>query len=296
MELRVLRYFLLTAREENITRTAELLHITQPTLSRQLMQLEQELGTKLFHRGQHSITLTDDGMLLRRRAQELVDLADKTEREFVKADGALTGELSIGSGETLSMHTLSRWIASFRAENPLVQYDIYSATADEVKDRLEKGLLDMGLLVGPVDIAKYEFIRMPRKERWGILVSAESPLARCGRVGPADLAHTPLLIAKRNLVREELRGWFGSGFDSLEIAGTYNLLYNAAVMAANGEAAVLCMEHDRSYENLRFVPLFPALETGAVLVWKKNQVCSPAAARFFAHVQKCSKCMISDKI
>lgn len=296
MELRVLRYFLLTAREENITRTAELLHITQPTLSRQLMQLEQELGTKLFHRGQHSITLTDDGMLLRRRAQELVDLADKTEREFVKADGALTGELSIGSGETLSMHTLSQWIASFRAENPLVQYDIYSATADEVKDRLEKGLLDMGLLVGPVDIAKYEFIRMPRKERWGILVSAESPLARCGRVGPADLAHTPLLIAKRNLVREELRGWFGSGFDSLEIAGTYNLLYNAAVLAANGVAAVLCMEHDRSYENLRFVPLFPALETGAVLVWKKNQVCSPAAARFFAHVQKCSKCMIGDKI
>lgn len=296
MELRVLRYFLLTAREENITRTAELLHITQPTLSRQLMQLEQELGTKLFHRGQHSITLTDDGMLLRRRAQELVDLADKTEREFVKADGALTGELSIGSGETLSMHTLSRWIASFRAENPLVQYDIYSATADEVKDRLEKGLLDMGLLVGPVDIAKYEFIRMPRKERWGILVSAESPLARCDRVGPADLAHTPLLIAKRNLVREELRGWFGSGFDSLEIAGTYNLLYNAAVMAANGVAAVLCMEHDRSYENLRFVPLFPALETGAVLVWKKNQVCSPAAARFFAHVQKCSKCMTNDKI
>lgn len=296
MELRVLRYFLLAAREENITRAAELLHVTQPTLSRQLIQLEQELGTKLFHRGQHSITLTDDGMLLKRRAQELVDLADKTEQEFAKAGGTLIGELSIGSGETLSMHTLSQWIASFRADNPLVQYDIYSATADEIKDRIEKGILDMGLLVEPVDIAKYEFIRMPTKERWGILVSKDSPLAKYDRICPADLAHKPILIAKRNTVREELRGWFGSNFDSLEIAGTYNLLYNAAVMAANGVGAVLCMEHDRTYENLAFIPLSPALETGAVLVWKKNQVCSAVAARFFDHIQKCSERMAGDKI
>ena len=296
MELRVLRYFLLAAREENMTRAAELLHVTQPTLSRQLMQLEQELGTKLFHRGQHSITLTDDGMLLKRRAQELIDLADKTEREFVKTEGSLTGELSIGSGETLSMHTLSEWIASFRAENPLVQYDIYSATADEIKDRIEKGILDMGLLVGPVDIAKYEFIRMPIKERWGILVSKDAPLAQYDCIGPSDLANTPLLIAKRNMVREELRGWFGSNYDSLEIAGTYNLLYNAAVMAEHSVGAVLCMEHDKSYENLRFVPLFPTLETGAVLVWKKHQSCSAAAAHFFAHVQKCAERMADDTI
>lgn len=296
MELRVLRYFLFAAREENITKAAELLHITQPTLSRQLMQLEQELGTRLFHRGQHSITLTDDGMLLRRRAQELVDLADKTEREFAKLEGALTGELSIGSGETLSMHTLSRWIASFRAEHPLVQYDIYSATADEIKDRIEKGILDMGLLVEPVDIARYEFIRMPQRERWGVLVAKDSPLASYTRIGPADLTHIPLLIARRNTVREELRGWFGRRFDSLEIAGTYNLLYNAAVMAEHGVGAVLCMEHDRSYENLRFIPLFPALETGAVLVWKKNQTCSAAAAHFFAHIQKCAERMTGNEI
>ena len=296
MELRTLRYFLLAAREENITRAAELLHVTQPTLSRQLMQLEKDLGTKLFHRGQHSISLTDDGMLLKRRAQELVDLADKTEQEFIKAEGALTGELSIGSGETLNMHTLAQWIASFRAENPLVQYDIYSATADEIKDRIEKGILDMGLLVGPVDITKYEFIRMPKKERWGILVAKNSPFAAYPHVTPDDLTQTPLLIAKRNLVRDELRGWFGSCFDSLEIAGTYNLLYNAAVMAENGVGAVLCMEHDRAYENLCFIPLFPALETGAVLVWKKNQTCSAAASRFFSHVQICVKRIAGDKI
>ena len=296
MELRNLRYFLLAAREENITKAAELLHVTQPTLSRQLMQLERELGTKLFHRGQRSITLTDDGMLLKRRAQELVDLADKTEREFQKTEGSLTGELSIGSGETLSMHTLSQWIASFREENPLVQYDIYSATADEIKDRLEKGILDMGLLVAPVDISKYEFIRMPRKERWGVLVSKDSPLASLPHVSPGDLTRTPLFIAKRNLVRDELRGWFGAYFDSLEIAGTYNLLYNAAVMAENGVGAVLCMEHDKNYENLRFIPLVPILETGAVLVWKKRQSHSAAAARFFDHVQKCAGRMTGDKI
>lgn len=296
MELRVLRYFLLAAREENITRAAELLHVTQPTLSRQLIQLEQELGTRLFHRGQHSITLTDDGVLLKRRAQELLELADKTERELAKTEGSLTGELSIGSGETLSMHTLSQWIAAFRRENPLVQYDIYSATADEIKDRIEKGILDMGLLVGPVDISKYEFIRMPIRERWGILVSKDSSLASLSSVSPADLTQTPLMIAKRNLVRNELRGWFGSFYDSLEIVGTYNLLYNAAVMAENGVGAVLCMEHDKAYQNLRFIPLSPALETGAVLVWKKHQTYSQAAARFFAHVQKCAERMAGDKI
>lgn len=296
MELRTLRYFLLAAREENITKAAELLHVTQPTLSRQLLQLEKELGTKLFHRGQHSISLTDDGMLLKRRAQELVDLADKTEQEFIKSEDSLTGELSIGCGETLNMHILAQWIASFRMENPLVQYDIYSATADEIKDRIEKGILDMGLLVGPSDITKYEFIRMPKKERWGILAAKDSPFARYSYVSPADLIQTPLLIAKRNLVRDELRGWFGPYFDSLEIAGTYNLLYNAAVMAENGVGAVLCMEHDRTSENLCFIPLSPALETGAVLVWKKNQACSTAAARFFTHVQICAKRMTDNKI
>ena len=296
MELRVLRYYLLVAREENITRAAELLHVTQPTLSRQLMQLEQELGTRLFHRGQHSITLTDDGMLLKRRAQELVALADKTEREFIKSEGSLTGEISIGSGETLSMHILAQWIAAFREENPLVQYDIYSATADEVKDRIEKGILDMGLLVEPVDVSKHEFIRIPCRERWGLLTQADSPLAELDCITPDDLVHIPLLIARRNLVQEELRGWFGRQFESMDIIGTYNLIYNAAVMVKNGVASALTTEHDRAYEGLRFIPLRPTLERGSVLVWKKHQTYSPAAARFFAHVQKCSKRMTGDKI
>ena len=296
MELRTLRYFLLAAREENITKAAELLHVTQPTLSRQLMQLERELDTKLFHRGQHNITLTNDGMLLKRRAQELVDLADKTEREFTRTESSLTGELSIGSGETLSMYTLSQWIASFRKENPFVQYDIYSATADEIKDRIEKGILDMGLLVEPVDVSKYELIRMPIKERWGILTQADSDLAQQEYAAPEDLTHIPLLIAKRSQVQDALRGWFGPQFETLEIIGTYNLLYNAAVMVKNGVASALATEHDRTYEGLRFIPLRPTLERGAVLVWKKHSACSPVAAQFFAHVQKCVECMTDDTV
>lgn len=167
MELRVLRYFLAVAQEENITKAAALLHLTQPTLSRQLMQLEEELGTKLFRRSQYRVILTEDGMLLRRRAQELVELADKTEREFSRRDTELSGEIAIGCGESRSMTFLSQRICSFRKLHPQVQFRIYSAAADDVKERIENGLLDMGLLAEPVDISRYAFQRMPQKDRWG---------------------------------------------------------------------------------------------------------------------------------
>ena len=167
MELRVLKYFLVVAREENITRSAQLLHITQPTLSRQLMQLEDELGVQLFKRSKYRIILTDDGMLLRRRAQEIVDLAEKIEREFQNRNEELSGEIAIGCGETNSMSFLSERIADFRREHPLVSFNIYSATADDIKDRLEKGLLDLGLLAEPVEIGRYDFIRMPKRDIWG---------------------------------------------------------------------------------------------------------------------------------
>ena len=164
MELRVLKYFLVVAREENITKAAALLHVTQPTLSRQLMQLEEELGVKLFRRGKYHVSLTDDGMLLRRRAQEIVELAEKTEQEFQRKDGELAGDISIGTGESNSMTALSRKIAAFRREHPLVRFHIYSATADEIQERLEKGLLDLGMLSEPVDIGRYEFTRLPKRE------------------------------------------------------------------------------------------------------------------------------------
>ena len=202
MELRVLKYFLVVAREENITRSAQLLHITQPTLSRQLMQLEDELGVQLFKRSKYRIILTDDGMLLRRRAQEIVDLAEKTEREFQNRDEELSGEIAIGCGETNSMSFLSERIAAFRREHPLVSFSIYSATADDIKDRLEKGLLDLGLLAEPVEIGRYDFIRMPKRDIWGALVRSDSPLAQKQVVTPADLMGTPLLMSRRQQVKD----------------------------------------------------------------------------------------------
>ena len=287
MELRVLRYFLVVAREENITRAAALLHVTQPTLSRQLMQLEEELGVRLFHRGKYRIVLTDDGMLLRRRAQEILELAEKTERECQRQQGELVGEIAIGAGETNSMTGLSRQIAAFRQAHPLVRFSLYSATADDIKDRLEKGLLDLGLLAEPVDIGRYEFLRMPGRDRWGVWVRKDDPLARRECVTPRDLLGVPLLVARREQVQQELAGWFGDDFDKLEIAGTFNLILNAANMVCNRVGVALGFLMGNLSDELRFVPLSPALETGTVLVWKKDQAFSPAARQFLEHLKEC---------
>ena len=285
MELRVLRYFLTVAQEENITKAAALLHVTQPTLSRQLMQLEEELGCKLFHRSQYRIILTDAGMLLRRRAQEIVELADKTQREFAQPEGELAGEISIGCGETQGMTFLSQHIRSFRELHPQVQFRIYSANADDVKERIEKGLLDLGLLTEPVDIGRYAFLRLPQKDRWGALVPKDSPLAQKEGITPQDLAGVPLLMSGREKVRSELAGWFGDGFDRLTIAATFNLILNAANMVKNGVGVALCFDLENISDALQFVPLSPKLETGTVLAWKKDKPLSPAAEQFHRHIK-----------
>lgn len=285
MELRVLNYFLMVSREENITKAAQLLHVTQPTLSRQLMQLEEELGVKLFHRGKHKITLTKDGMLLRRRAQELVALSEKTKQELRHRRDVPAGEIAVGCGETKGMSLLSEKMVAFRQTYPQVQFNIYSAIADDVKERLEKGLLDMGLLVEPTDVSKYEFIRLPSKEQWGVLVRTDSPLAEKKFVVSEDLLNVPLLMARRELVKNELANWFGDSFDQLEIAATYNLIVNAAFMVERGLGVALCFDLGMIFENLRFVPLAPRLETGSVLVWKKNLTLSAAHSLFIQHVR-----------
>lgn len=285
MELRVLNYFLMVAREENITKAAQLLHVTQPTLSRQLMQLEEELGVQLFHRGKHSVRLTEEGMLLRRRAQELVSLSEKTKQELQCREEVPAGEIAIGCGETKSMSLLSSSMVSFRERYPLVQFSIYSAIADDIKERIEKGLLDMGLLVEPVDISKYEYIRLPVEERWGVLVREDSPLARKASVSPEDLLDIPLIMSRREPVKNQLASWFGTVFDQLEIAATYNLIVNAAFMVEQGLGVALCFDLGAVFENLRFVPLWPRMETGSVLVWKKNQALSSAQAQFIRHIR-----------
>lgn len=286
MEFRVLKYFLMVAREENITKAAALLHITQPTLSRQLMQLEEELGVKLFHRSKHSIILTEDGMLLRRRAQEMVSLSDKTVQELSHKDDALSGEIAIGCGETKSMVFLSEQIRDFRQRYPLVQFSIHSAIADDIKERIEKGILDMGLLAEPVDISKYEFIRMPHKEHWGILTRRDSGLALKKHIRPEDLADVPLLMVKREMVKNELSSWFGEYYEQLHISATYNLVINAAAMVRGGVGTALCFDLGIEYhDDLCFVPLMPVLETGSVLVWKKNQVMSKISAHFIQTIK-----------
>ena len=285
MELRVLRYFLAVAREENITRAAALLHVTQPTLSRQIQQLEEELGVKLFRRSQYRVILTDDGMLLRRRAQEIVELADKAQRELRHTEEELTGEIAIGCGESVGMTFLSQHIREFRRQHPQVQFRIYSANADDIKEHIEKGLLDMGLLTEPVDIGRYAFLRTPQKDRWGVLLPKEHPLAQRESITPKDLLGIPLLITGRETVRNELAGWFGDIYDKIEIAATYNLILNAANMVENGVGAALCFDLGHISDGLTFVPLSPSLETGTVLAWKKDQTDSPAARQFLEWIR-----------
>lgn len=288
MEFRVLQYFLAVAREENITRAASLLHITQPTLSRQLMQMEEELGVKLFRRGKHSIQLTEDGMLLRRRAQEIIDLTEKTQKELKHGEEAISGEISIGCGETKNMKPLSRMIASFRQKYPDVSFDIYTAIADDVKERLENGVLDMGLLLEPVEISRYHYLRMPLKEKWYVLMRKDSPLAEKQAITPDDLANVPLIAAKRQSVRNELENWFGSDREGLHIVLTCNLSHNnQSVMVESGIGAAIVMEFSHNSDTLCLRPLEPEIISGCVLVWKKNLTLSPAMVHFIAHIKEC---------
>lgn len=289
MELRVLEYYLMVAREENITKAAELLHITQPTLSRQLAQMEEELGVRLFTRGRHSITLTEDGMLLKRRAQEIVELADKTRRDLKHDEQELSGKIYIGSGEVKSMRVFADCIAKFHCQHPKVIFDIYSGTADEIKEQIERGLMDIGLLAEPVDVAKYMFIRLSEKVRWGVLARKDSLIAKKEYVTAKDLADIPLLVPKRSSVQTELANWFKDEYDKVNVVVTYNLLYNAAVLAESMNGAVLCTEHDKSYETLTFIPLEPMLTTGSVLVWKKGQFVSNLVKSFIEHLRNAEK-------
>lgn len=286
MELRVLRYFLMVAREENITRAAQNLHVTQPTLSRQLMQLEEELGTPLFHRSSRRIVLTEDGMLLKRRAQEILELSEKTQREFASRE-ELAGEIAIGCGETCNMAHLSDLMVAFREEHPLVQFRIYSATADEVKERMENGLLDMGLLMEPVEVQKYSYIPMPYREHWAALVREDSPLASVTSVTPADLLPYPLMISWREQVNEQIARWFGDSFAHVKIAARYNLITNTAIMVKHQVGVALCYDLGTTYyQGLRLVPLSPALENGAVLAWKKDMPRSRTVEQFIARIRE----------
>lgn len=279
MDIRILNYFLMVAREENISKAASLLHITQPTLSRQLMGLEEELGVKLFNRSNHSIMLTEEGRLFKRRAQEIVELAEKTKREL-KQEEELSGEISIGSGEYKSSAMLAEIIEEFQKDHPKVQFQIFSGNSDDIQERIEGGLLDIGFLLEPVDVAKYEFVRTPVKEEWGVIVSDKSDLAKRDVVKAQDIAGCPLIMGRRDMIKKEILNWFGSYADKLNIAAGGNLPYNLAALSRQQIGVFVNLKLNCSYEGVKYIPLYPKLESHTVLAWKKNQA-MPAAARAF---------------
>ena len=288
MEIRVLRYFLTVAREESITKAADILHITQPTLSRQLAQMEQEMGVKLLERGSRKIVLTDEGHLLRRRAEEILQLVEKTERELSEQPEQVVGKIAIGCGEMASVQLLPPLFQTFREKYTHVSFDIFTATADVVKEQMDKGLLDIGLLLEPIDMEKYEFIRLPIQERWVVLMPADDPLTAKTAVSAKDLSALPLILPRRMNVQSELASWFGSYYEGLDVVFTSNLTTNSAIMVNGGLAYSLVIEGSLPFwdhSQMTYRPLEPPLTATCVLSWKRGQPFSLAATKFIDHLK-----------
>ena len=287
MEIRVLRYFLAIAREGSITNAANLLHVTQPTLSRQIHDLEDELGQKLFVRKSHSMILTDEGMILKKRAQEIISLVDKTEAEFFTMENIVSGDIYIGSGETEAIKPVAGIAGALRKKYPGIRYHLYSGNSEDVTERLDRGLLDFGILIQPADISKYDYINIPLKDTWGVLMRKDSPMAEKESIRKEDLIGVPLILSRQVLSGErqgnKFLEWFGDDFDKLDIVTTFNLVYNAAIMveAGMGYAVTIDKIANTSEESsLCFRPLTPELSSGLNIIWRKNPVFSSAAEMF----------------
>ncbi len=286
MELRLLEYFLAVVREENISRAAEVLHVTQPTLSRQMKELEEELHTTLFIRGKR-LTLTDSGVMLRRRAEEVVSLMKKIDSEFQEQE-EISGIVSVGSGGLKAAEVLPELIAHFRERYPLVSFELHTGTADHVKEKLEHGLLDFGILMEPVDIEKFDYIRLPAKETWGLLMPADHPLASGEAVTRKQLKEQPLVVPGRIALKSEIEEWLRCPVSELDVVATMNLVNNAAPLAERGIACVLTIEGAASmFDPARFAfrPLTPELSLTSVLAWKKLSPYSGAAGRFLEYIK-----------
>lgn len=288
MELRVLRYFLAVAQEESISAAADYLHLTQPTLSRQLKDLEEELGRPLLVRGSRKVTLTEEGRLLRKRAREILELADKAQAEVREGEGAVTGEVYIGAGETHVMRLVARAVRDLREQGHHIRFRLYSGNAEDVTERLDQGLLDFGILIQPVDLKKYDSLRLPATDLWGVLMPKDHPLAQEKSIRPQQLRRQPLLISHQRLHQGQLLQWLGCDITDLDVAATYNLIYNAARMVEEGVGLALTLDRLVSTGEdspLCFRPLEPPIEVGLDIVWKKYQVLSKAAQLFLGQLQ-----------
>ncbi len=289
MDIRVLQYFLAVAREASITKAAQSLNMTQPPLSRQLKELEEELGKQLFIRGNRRVTLTEEGMILRKRAEEMVELMEKTKAEVSSSGENISGEIYIGGGETEGIRLIAKAAEKIHRKHPGISYHLFSGNADDVTERLDRGLLDFGILIEPADIKKYDFIRLPTKDRWGLLMRRDHPLAEKSGIQPEDLQGLPLIASRQSLAHNELSGWLGKQYESLQIVTTYNLLYNASLMVEENVGCALCLDHIiPEYENspLCFRPLEPQIEVGLDIVWKKYQVFTKPATLFLNTLQE----------
>ena len=289
MELRVLRYFLAVAQEESISGAAEYLHLTQPTLSRQLMDLENELGKKLFIRGSRKVSLTEDGVLLRKRASEIVELVEKTESEFWGTEETVAGDIYIGGGESEAMRLIARAARELQCAFPNIHYHLFSGNANDVCERLDRGCLDFGILLEPGDLKRYDYIQLPVTDVWGVLMRKDSPLAEKEALRPEDLRDKPLLLSRQSIGRDGLSAWFGQEYASLNVAATYNLIYNASLMVEEGLGYALALDrlvNTTGDSQLCFRPLEPRLEVRLYVVWKKFQIFSKAAAKFLAVLQE----------
>jgi DNA-binding transcriptional LysR family regulator len=287
MELRVINYFLAVVREGTITRAAQTLHLSQPTLSKQLQELEAELGTRLFERGSREIRLTDEGRYFYERAKEIQQLVSTTKANLTTKEH-ISGELTIGGGETEAFRLLAEIITAFQKDHPAVLTHIYSGNADDVLDRINRGLLDFGLVIDPVDKQKYEYLQLPHQDHWGLLLREDHPLATKSAISTSDLAIVPLLVSRQTQVNQQLTDWLGQSISAHQIVGTYNLLYNASLLVQSGAGCALCLAGIVNTKGtpLTFIPLSPAFTARVNLIWKKHQTFSPAAQVFLSKVQE----------
>lgn len=287
MEIRVLKYFLAVVKEGSITRAAQSLHLTQPTLTRQLQDLEKELKQKLFIRGKHKISLTPEGMLLKKRAGEIIEMVEITESEFQSISDTISGNISIGAGETESMHYITDVMKILQDDYPQIKYNVYSGNAEDVLDKLDKGLIDFALVIQPIDLEKYDYITLPSKDIWGVLTRIDSELAKKEVITTEDLIKEPLITSRQMSPKYSkdsgFLDWFGNAFDKLNIVATYNLIYNAAIMVKSGMGSAVTLDklaNTSENSGLCFRELYPRLESKLDIIWKKQQIFSPASKLF----------------
>lgn len=286
MNLRILNYFLTVAQEQNITRAADILHITQPTLSRQLMQLEEDLGVVLFERSQHKLTLTSAGDLLVHRAKEILYLVEKTETDLRDQEVNLSGSVSLGAGELMSVKVLADIMQAFQEKYPAVTFDLFTSTSDIVRERMENGLIDAAMMLAPIDMVNYDFISLPQPEEYGILMRADSPLADKQRIAAADLEGKPLLLPSRLQARSQILNWLSGNLAKIQFSGTCNLLGNAFTLVDRCRYYAIVVKPTILDENkLRFIPLDPPVTSGVYLAWRRGSKFSLTAQKFITFAQ-----------